>query len=117
MPAVSGRAVFVPQPYALMQHLDDQISLGGVAQGLLTPGGSRLLLHPFTNLHCLHITAVSHTGAASLLRWQTWRIGQVDVSIRMDLGEERFSLCLQGFQQFQRGGYNRSSQHHEEGVA
>ena len=72
MPTVSIRAVPVPQPDSLMQHFDDQIALGRIAQSSFTPPRRRLFLGPFAHLDRLCVAVVY----GLLLRiGQSWRPG------------------------------------------
>jgi hypothetical protein len=105
MPTLGSRTVLVPQPHSALQHLDHQVSLGRVAQGRLPPGTSQLHLDPFARLHRPRVTVVTHarTTPAPILRWQIQlRVAQGAVPIRMNLGQECFSLLRQGSQKFQR---------------
>src|ERR1700737_2576047 len=102
MPTVSVMAVFVPQPYSLVQHLNDQVSLGCMPQGLPAPQRCGLFLHPLAHLDRLRIALIVYAWAAQML-WRQIRnwISRIDVLIRVNVRDKRFSLPLHRLQQFQ----------------
>ncbi len=103
MSTVLRRDALAPLPYSSMQHFDSQLSHRGAPEGLSAPGGRGLLLHPLSHLDCLRIAVMTHARwTEALWRQIRSRIGQIDVSIRVDVRHKGFSLRLQRLQKFRR---------------
>lgn len=105
MPATSGRALFVPQPDASVQHFDSQLPFRGISQGLLLPSRRRLPLDPLAHFDRVRVALIIHAWAAKtgfLRRQVQLGIVRINVPIRVNVRYKDLALIFQRLQQRKR---------------